>query len=350
MRSKVLYSVFNSGKLPPDLLKSNVLGFLGNACDSVVVGPSVGEDSAVLRLDPSGSLFCAKTDPITGASSDIGRFCVHINANDIAASGAVPKWMLVTQLLPVGTSASVVQDISRQIHETCCSLGVSIVGGHTELTPAVNVPVLCGTMLGPLLSAKPIKTGGARVGDHIVVTKGIALEAMSIMCYDKTDALVKRGVFHSVDQCHASGAEYSKKISVVQDARIALTGLPEGSVSSMHDPTEGGLAGAIHEVADACGKGFELIGENIPTNEDVKRLAKAFEVNPLELISSGALLLCVSPEQVENLLALYKENNIIAKDIGRVVENRDTRSISWNNQKKALPRPDQDALWDLLKN
>jgi hydrogenase maturation factor len=164
-------SLFRVGKIPPKLLKSNVLDFLGTPSKSVIVGPAVGEDSAVVQLQGPGRMFAAKTDPITGAAENIGRLVVHVNANDLAASGASPQWFLLTSLFPEGTPMQTVNNVQKQVHETCLSLGVSVVGGHTELSDAVSRPVLVGSMFGPLLTREPIRTGGARPGDVLVLTK-----------------------------------------------------------------------------------------------------------------------------------------------------------------------------------
>ena len=336
---------FRVGKLPSAMLESHVLGTLGTSLDSVIVGPAVGEDAAVLRLGgANGTLFAAKADPITGASANIGRLVVHVNANDLAASGAVPTWMLVTALFPAGTPPADVATVSRQVHDTCKELGVAIVGGHTELTDAVTQPVLCGTMLGPLLTKAPIRTAGAQVGNRLVLTKGVALEAMSILCEDRAAALVAASVFESESAARAYGEACGKQLSVVADARVALidAGLEEGAVTSMHDPTEGGLAGALHELADASGRGFRLTASEIPVASETRRVAQHYGVEPMELISSGALLLCCSAQHVEALLAAYRKAGIVAANIGEILEDSSTRVWDSGN---VVVRPEQDALW-----
>ncbi len=166
---------FRVGKIPPHVLKSNVLSQLGSPSSHVLVGPAVGEDCAVLRLSSSSSssscLLAAKTDPVTGASSNVGRLAVHVNANDLAASGASPQFFLLTALFPAGTSMEEVRSVQQQVHETCLELGVAVVGGHTELTESVARPVLVGCMLGELMTKTPIRTSGARPGDLLVLTK-----------------------------------------------------------------------------------------------------------------------------------------------------------------------------------
>ncbi len=337
-------SSFRVGKVPPSWLQSRVLNHLGLPSKSVIVGPAVGEDSAVLRVD--SRFVAAKTDPVTGAAKNIGRLVVHVNANDIAASGAEPKWLMLTQLFPPGTSMDVVEDVQRQAHETCLELGVAIVGGHTELTASVTQPVLVGSMMGTLLSQYPIRTSGAVMGDRILLTKGVAIEAMSILCHDRGAELAH--IFGSERQAHEAGDRYAAQLSVVRDARVALAAVPEGAVTSMHDPTEGGLAGALHEIADACGKGFAIDLSHVPINDEVRRVAEHFGVQPLELISSGSLVLCVGQQYVAAVMAAFAKSGIVAADIGCIMSEIDGRFVRVRGNVRALRRPEQDALWKCL--
>lgn len=242
----------------------------------------------------------------------------------------------------------VVERISQQVHETCCALGIAVVGGHTEFTSAVTQPVLVGTCMGPLLTDTPILTSGARAGDRIVLTKGAALEGVSILCQDRCDALVTAGVFGSAAEVAAVGQQHAAQLSVVADARIALGALPATGavVSSMHDPTEGGIAGALHEMADASGKGFEIDIAAVPLSDAARRICAHFRVDPMQLISSGALVMCVSPAHVDALLSAFRAAHVTAADIGCVVADGSRRVAL--PSRLPLVRPDQDALWEAL--
>jgi hydrogenase expression/formation protein HypE len=337
---------FRVGKLPPGFLKSHVLSSLGAPSDSVVVGPAVGEDSAVLRHE--GRLIAAKTDPITGAAKNIGRLVVHVNANDLAASGAQPQWLMLTQLFPAGTSMDAVAAVQRDAHEACVELGVAIVGGHTELTDSVTQPVLVGAMLGSLLTREPIRTAGARPGDRLVLTKGAGIEAMSILGHDRGEQLAH--LFGSAAAAGRVAERFAAMLSVVPDARTALRAVPEGAVSSMHDPTEGGLAGALHEVADASGRGFAIDSARVLIAPEVRAVAAHYGVDALELISSGSLLLSVAPSHVAALLAALSSAAIPAADIGAVLAEPGTRTLrDEHGNVRPLRRPDQDALWACLE-
>ena len=298
--------------------------------------------------DPRTELLAAKADPITGASATAGRLVVHVNANDLAASGARPTWMLLTALYPPGTAPAAVAAVGAQVDAACRELGVALVGGHTELTEAVTQPVLCGTMLGPLLTRTPVRTGGARPGDRIVLTKGAALEAMAILCDERAEHLAASGVFESVEQAKAFAEHCSGQISVVPESRVALLDaqLPEGAISSMHDPTEGGIAGAVHEMADASGRGFRLYVDRIPVAPETQRVADHYQVDVMELISSGALLLCCDAVHVDGLLGAFEKAGIVAADVGEILDDPQERHGVWGDApEKPLTRPEQDALW-----
>ncbi len=134
------------GKLPFELLGSLLAG-LDSHDDSVVVGPGLGRDAAVIDLD--GTLLVIKNDPITFVSQDAGVYLVHVNANDLSCLGAVPRWMLVTALLPeVGSTPALVAELFEQLKSTCAQLGISLIGGHTEITAGVPRPLLVGTLIG----------------------------------------------------------------------------------------------------------------------------------------------------------------------------------------------------------
>lgn len=349
-------TAFEQGKLPKELLNGLVLSRLGARDERVVVGPAVGEDSAIVRVE--GERFIsASTDPIIGATEKIGHLVVHVNANDVAASGGRPRWFLLTQLFPVGTDLAVVQRISQQVDETCRELDIAIIGGHTEYTKAVDRPILVGTMLGTLLTASPIKTSGARVGDHVVLTKGVGLEGTAILCQDRAEQLVRGGVFASTQDSLHQAQVHANQLSVVRDAQVALAALPgDGIISSMHDPTEGGLAGALHEVADSAGKGFTIWTEKVPISDATRSICAYYNMSPFHLISSGALLLCVHPDHVQSLLSAYAAANIVASDIGLIVDDPKRRSAvavsatTTTQEETPFLCKEQDALWDALEH
>ncbi|MHA2060354.1 MAG: AIR synthase related protein, partial [Candidatus Ranarchaeia archaeon] len=246
---------FTLGKLPPNVLKEKVLRYLGSKSPNVVLGASLGEDAAILKL--SNGLVALAADPITGSIQDIGRLAIHVNANDIATVGATPRWFLSTILLPPSFSLEDLEFITKQLDTVAKSLGIAIIGGHTEVTNAVNQVVISGAMVGELLPGiQPISTHGAKTGDHIILTKSIGLEGTAILLRERSDL---RELFTQGEI--SRGLSMFDQISIVPEALLAAE---NSSVTSMHDPTEGGLAGGLYELADAAQKGFILFYDRVP--------------------------------------------------------------------------------------
>src|SRR4051794_22627855 len=181
-----------TGKLPADLLHA-LLESHAVHNPRVVVGARVGEDAAVIDL--GDRYLVAATDPITFATDDLGWYAVHINANDIAVRGATPRWFLATLLLPAGaTDEGLVRRLFAQIAEACAALDVALIGGHTEVTHGIDRPLVAGTMLGEVAKERLVTTGGAQVGDAVLLTKGVPLEGAAIIAREKERDLIARGV------------------------------------------------------------------------------------------------------------------------------------------------------------
>ena len=150
----------------------------------VVVGPRVGEDAAV--IDMGDRYLIATSDPITFATAEVGWYALHVNANDIVVRGARPRWFLATLLLPAGsTTEASVDGLFAELHAACDELEVTLVGGHTEVTHGLDRPIIAGTMLGEVEKDRLVTTSGARVGDAVVMTKGVPLEGAAIIAREK---------------------------------------------------------------------------------------------------------------------------------------------------------------------
>jgi hydrogenase maturation factor len=275
-------SPYPLGKLPPDVLAS--LLYNNPIRDPrVVVGPRPGEDAAV--LDAGGSHFLvAKTDPITFATGEIGWYAVHVNANDIATTGGTPAWFMATILLPEHTAdRAMVEGIFAQVRAACDELGVSLVGGHTEITYGIDRPIITGVMLGLVDKKNLILTSGAQPGDTILVTKGAPIEATAIIARERGAVLESSFAPDFLQRC----ADYlhSPGISVVRDAQIAVQ---SGRVHAMHDPTEGGLATGLWEMAEASGRRL-LVNPRLAVLPDSRAICEAVGLDPLGAIASGAL-------------------------------------------------------------
>ena len=257
------------GKLPVDILE-RLLKRYSSTLHGVVVGPSIGEDAAA--IDRGDSYLLLKTDPITFVTEDIGTYTLFINANDIATMGGVPKWFLATILLPEKqTTEDLVELIFHQLSSACKKTDVSFCGGHTEITVGIDRPIVIGMMIGEVEKNNLLTTKGAREGDDIILTKAIAIEGTSIIAREKGEALI--GVFGErfVNACRRFTEVPG--ISVLRDAQIATA---HGEIHSMHDPTEGGLATGLFEIATAADVGLIVEEDCIPVFPECKTLCRHY--------------------------------------------------------------------------
>lgn len=303
------------GKLPPDLL-AQLLEQANVNDPSVILGPRMGEDAALID-NGGGNYLAVSSDPITFAAEQLGWYAVHVNANDIAATGGTSRWMVMTVILPDGSPPQLAQDIMQQTLEACAEIGVTLVGGHTEVTYGIDRPIAIGTMIGEVPKARATPTSGIQEGDAIILTKGVAIEGTAILAREAGDRLRAKSVSDEVIQS-ASDFLYNPGISVVRDSRIALQ---TPNVHAMHDPTEGGIATALHEMADASGVGLEIdagVMETMTLPETVE-ICHALEVNPVGLIAAGALIIAAAPEDASGVLAALEQASIQAAVIGRAV-------------------------------
>ncbi len=300
------------GKVSLELLE-RLLRKYGVLDDRVVVGPRVGEDAAV--IDFPDRYLVVTTDPITFATEKLGYYALHINANDLAVRGAIPRWFLATLLLPEKeTTEEVVEGIFAQIGEACRNMGISWVGGHSEITYGLDRPIIIGQMLGEVSKEGLVSTAGAKVGDLIILTKGIPIEGTSIIAREHRELLKSKG--YSEDfLTRAQDYLYDPGISVLKEAMLAVKTV---KVNSMHDPTEGGLATGLYELAHAASVGLKVYGEEISVLPESRRLLAEFGLDPLGTIASGALLLTCPPQEARRLLEEYKGEGIMASIIGEV--------------------------------
>ncbi|MFQ6102024.1 MAG: AIR synthase family protein [Anaerolineae bacterium] len=318
------------GKLPAEHL-ARLLEHYAPPDERVVLGPGVGRDAAVISL--GDRYLVAKTDPITFASREIGWYAVHVNANDIACTGATVRWFLATLLLPEGhADAASVDAIFDQISGACAELDVALVGGHTEITHGLDRPVVVGCMLGEVAPERLVRPEGARPGDALLVTKGIAVEGTAIIAREKSSGLA--GLNGSLlERCR--GFLQEPGISVVHDAAVATA---MGEVHAMHDPTEGGLATGLWELAEAAGVGLEVDEDAIPVFSETRALCERLGLDPLGLIASGALLLAVACGDAAAILAALEEAGIAAAHIGRVVEREDLQASAARSRRRIVLR------------
>lgn len=326
-----------AGKLPPDLL-SELLDKVKVDDPRVVLGPRPGEDAAL--IDIGDRYLVAKTDPITFATDLIGWYLVQVNANDLAVMGATPRWLMATLLLPEGTEPDTTRTIFDQLLDACEALHISLVGGHTEITYDLTRPIAVGAMLGEVAKDEVVLTSGARPGDAIVLTKGVAIEGTAILAREASEKLEQSGVATDIIDS-AKGLLFEPGISVVRDAAVARDAV---EVHSMHDPTEGGLATALREVAEAAGVGVVVEDDQVPIVPECQAICRALGLDPLGLIASGALLATVSPEDAPQLVGALQREGISAYEIGSITEREDGLKLRTRDGVRDLPSFDRDEL------
>jgi len=301
------------GKLPAELLHG-LLARYGGQDERLVVGPRVGEDAAVLDLGER--YLVVKSDPITFATDEIGRYVVTINANDIATMGATPRWFLLTLLLPERRAdRELVERIFEQVDQACQALNVVLCGGHTEITAGVERPLAVGMMLGEVEKADLVQTAGAQPGDKVLLTKGIAIEGTAVLARELGDQLASQ-VGHKIV---ARGRQFLHEpgIGVTRDAEIVRQA---GRPHAMHDPTEGGLATGLWELAQACGHGIVVDLDAVYRFPETIAFCQALDLDPLGLLGSGALLVTASPADARRMVDALRVAGIGGSIIGQVTD------------------------------
>ncbi len=329
------------GKLDPALLRQVIFNRLGVQDPRIILGPDIGEDASV--IDFGDRALLVHSDPITGAIENIGWHAVNVCANDIATRGVRPLWILIVLLLPEGTSTRQLKKIMIQIDEAAKELGVAVVGGHSEVTPGIDRPIIVTTALGEAPKDKFVRTSGAQVGDTVIVTKGAAIEGTAILSHELESALTAKLGKDTVSR--AKG--FIKKISVVEEA---LTAVEVGGVQAMHDATEGGIAVGLQEIAWASNVGIVAYEKAIPVQKETSAICRTLKIDPLMTISSGALIIAVQPEKTEEIRKALENKGILAAVVGKVVNKEDGMNIVRKDGTKLdLSKPLKEQLWKALK-
>ncbi len=329
------------GKLEIDILK-RILERNTILDPRVVVGPKIGEDAAV--IDPgkqADDYWVVTSDPITFTSEEIGYYGVVVNLNDIATMGAIPKWFLATLLFPEGSSLRMIEKVFRQVYDACGRFKISFIGGHTEISPGIERPILSGHMIGEVRKNKLVKTSGARAGDLLLLVKGVCIEGTSIIARQKEADLLKNGVSSYLIR-KAKRFIFDPGIDVLRAARIACEVAP---VHSMHDPTEGGLINGVIEMAWASEKEIEVDLEKVFVYRESRILCQEFGLNPLGVVASGALLLALSPSDLSPVEKAFKKNSVPFQVIGKIRKGAArVLRIDQKGRKELKPLPRDEIL------
>lgn len=332
--------VFQVGKIPSEILKSLVFRNLGMTSDRLLVGPGIGEDAAVVRF--GNKALVLSTDPITGTASNGGWFSVHINANDVATFGAKPKWYLCSIMLPKGSKENVLRGIMKQIDSACTELGVTVIGGHCEVTQFLKRPILVGFMLGETSLNRYVTSGGASVGNVLMLTKTVGIEGTAILATDAESILrkhLKKGVIKRAQNLY-------KKISVVKEALMAMD---VGGVTAMHDPTEGGILCGIWELSEASNLGVRVYRDRIPISSETESICKILKIDPFRLMSSGSLLIAAKKSSAPKIIKELSGKRIPISVIGEFTKRKHGRKfLSIDESAVELKPPFPDDVYNVF--
>ncbi len=329
-------NILEEGKLSIEQLKELVFEYTKNFRKEVLTHPYIGQDCAV--IDAKEKMISISSDPITAAKEDIGKLAVDINLNDIAASGASPFAITVTILCPIGTTDEDIKLVMKDIYENAKSKEVQIIGGHTEVTSAVNKMIVSVTALGLLSKSQFDKIPIFEAGDCIYVTKDIAMEGSHIIALEKSSELL--AIINEKDK--DTLAFYSNNLSVLEDASLA-----RGSACIMHDITEGGVLGAVWETCEMIGFGARLDYNSMPLSETSKKICEYYKINPLRLISSGSMLIVVKSLDSKKLEKSFASSKIKLTKIGELISDKTVEIFQNNTYSKVLP-PKSDELYKLV--
>lgn len=325
------------GKLPESVLKRSVFKQIRTKRPEVLIGAGVGEDCAVMKL-AEDEVFVLSTDPITGTVKDIGELAVHITANDLASAGAEPIGLLLTVLLPESIEEADIRNMMEEVEKTCSKLNIQVMGGHTEVTRAVNQPLISVTGVGKARADRVITTSGACPGQDIVLTKWIGIEGTAIIAKEKEEELKEKFPVPFVE----AAKRLDELISVVEDGKIAAA----MGATAMHDVTEGGIYGALWEMAEASGIGLEVDLKAIPIRQETVELCEAYGLNPYYLISSGSMLVAV--DRGYDLVRELLKSGIHAAVIGKATDSND-RVVLNGEDRAFLERPKTDELYKIYE-
>lgn len=331
---------FPLGKLPNAVL-AELLAKVEIRDPRVVVGPGIGLDAAV--IDIGERYLVAKTDPITFATDALGWYAVHVNANDVACMGAAPRWFLGSLLLPEGAERGQAEQVFEQITRACRGLSVELVGGHTEITHGIDHAILVGCMLGEVERDGLHSAADAQAGDAVLLAGGVPIEAVSIIARERAQALQERFSDEYLERCRQF--LFDPGISVVPAARLALA---SGEVHAMHDPTEGGLAAGLWELAQAGGVAIEVRETDLPVLPEGRALCEALGLDPLASIASGALLLTAPADQAGPIVAALTGAGIECRVVGSVVAGEPAVYLHGVDGRQVLPLPARDEIAKLF--
>ena len=328
--------ILSPGKLPGVLL-AHVLGALPAAGTDIIVGPGIGRDAAAVRM--GDSILVLKSDPITFATRGAAQYLVNINSNDLACLGATPKWMLVTAMFPVGTTRFEIEEMFEELVEVTSGTGIALVGGHTEITSAVNRPVLVGMLVGETTESRLLRPGKAVAGDLLVISRPVSIEGTALLAGELGEWLTERVGADIIGRARA--LLHEPGLSVAPEAAIAFE---HARIHAMHDPTEGGISTGAREIAEASGLAARVHLDRIPIMPETQAIASALEIDPLGMLASGSLLVAVPKSDVRALLSAWEAAGAQPSVIGTLVNPEEGHQLIDGLDIRELPAFEQDEV------
>ncbi len=324
------------GKLPNEILEKIVISNIKTKRKEILVGAAIGKDSAIVDF---GEEVCVmSTDPITGATKDLGSLAVHVSCNDVATSGAEPLGVLLTILVPPETAIEDIENIMIDASKAAEEINIEIMGGHTEITDGVNRIIISSTVIGKQKKDKLPNIKDIKVGDKVMVTKWVGIEGTAIIAKELNDKLKDKIGEEKLIEAQNLG----NMISVVREGIIC----GQIGVKYMHDITEGGIFGAVWEASKAINKGIKIKEDLIPVNTITREIGTLLNIDIYRLISSGSMLIIAGEDKVSKINEELSRNGIKSTVIGEVIESKILLEKSGHTIE--IEPPSSDELYKVL--
>lgn len=326
-----------NGKISENVLKRSVLRRTGTGRDEVLCGAGVGVDCAVMSFEEDEETVIS-TNPVSAPIDIISIHGVHRALNNIAAAGAEPVGILISSLLPEDTEEKELQEMMRQAEDVCNRFKVQIIGGHTEVTADVRKPVLTVTGVGKRKKTCVSELRKVEPGQDIIVSKWIGLEGTQMIAGEHKEELLTRYPVRMIEEAE----EFESFLSILPEAAAAL----KSGVCGMHDVSQGGIFGALWEMAEQAGVGLEIDLKKLPVRQETIEICEFFDLNPYELLSGGSLLM--TAEDGIGLTAAIRKAGVPAVIVGKTISGND-RVLFNEEEKRFLELPKADQMYKLYR-
>ena len=320
------------GKISEVALKRAVLKQLNNKREEVLFSGSVGEDCAAMKLGKE-EVCVFSSNPVTGAGKVQGVLAIYSAVNNLVTSGAEAVGVMITALLPENFKESRLAELAEEIEKVCQDLKIQVMGGHTEVTMAVNEPVFSVTAVGKAKENELLHAKNAKADQDIVMSKWIGMEGSVSIVAAKEQELLMRFPKAMIDKIKSM----LPNCCSASEAALAV----KSGVSAMHDVSSGGIYGALYELSEAAGVGLEIDLRAIPIKQETVEICEYLGLNPYYLKSGGSMLMVCDHGQ--ELVRLLEKEGIFAAVIGRTT-SENAKAVINEGEVSYLERPKADEL------